>query len=66
MMIYARYVLGFGAPLALVVFHCGWWGRHRLTQKIKSQALFNLDQARALNATPEMLKKIQQAYWDML
>ena len=53
-------------PVALLAFHCGWWGRHRLTTKIKAQALKAIADAHVSGASPDMLVKIRQAYWNML
>ncbi len=47
-------------------FHLGWWGRHRLTQKIKKDCLRAIEEAQSLNASPSVIRKMWFAYLESM
>lgn len=57
--------VGWLFSLALA-FHLGWWGRHRLTQRIKRDALRAINEAQSLNASPSVIAKMWYAYLESM
>jgi hypothetical protein len=49
-----------------LAFHLGWWGRHRLTQRIKADAMRAVNEAMKLNATPTVIAQMRSSYWEAL
>ena len=49
-----------------VAFHLGWWARWRMNQKLKKQAIEEMEKARAGGASEFMARSVQATYWEAL